>query len=88
MLDPATGRLPRQVATELHFSGLVADPAKPVFYGIALGGGNSLGEPEQIVRLNAVDGTVMNSRILGPGESLQVSVARLRDIKGGDVILH
>jgi hypothetical protein len=88
MLDPATGRLTRQVATELHFSGLIADPAEPVLYGVALGGGNSLGEPEQLVRLNALDGTVIKSRILGPGESLQVSVARLRDIRDGDVTVH
>jgi hypothetical protein len=59
-----------------------------VVYGIALGGDNSLGEPEQLVRLNALDGTIINSRILGPGESLQVSVARLRDIRDGDVTVH
>jgi hypothetical protein len=88
ILDPATGRLTRQVATELHFSGLVADPAEPVLYGMALGGDNSQGEPEQLVRLNALDGSVVNSRILGPGESLQVSVARLRDIRDGDVTVH
>jgi hypothetical protein len=88
VLDPATGRLTRQIAAELHFSGLIADPAEPVLYGIALGGDNSLGEPEQLVRLNALDGTVVNSRTLGPGESLRVSVARLRDTRDGDVTVH
>jgi hypothetical protein len=43
MLDPATGRFTRQVATELHFNGLIADPAELVLYGIALGGDNSPG---------------------------------------------
>jgi hypothetical protein len=88
MLDPTTGRLTRQIATELHFSGLIADPTEPKLYGIALGSDNSLGEPEQLVRLNPLDGTIINSRILGPGESLQVSVARLRDIRDGDVTVH
>ena len=88
MLDPTTGHLTRQVAKELHFSGLIADPAKPVLYGIALGSENSLGEPEQLVRLNPLDGTIISSRILGPGESLQVSVARLRDIRDSDVTVH
>lgn len=85
MVDPATGRLAAHIAPEFHFSSLIADPSGAVLYGAALGGSDSMGEPEQLVRLNALDGKVTNSRVLGPGESLTIAAGRLNRPLAGDV---
>ncbi len=87
IVDPATGRLVNQIAPEFHFSSLIANPSGTALYGVALalGGNDSLGEPEQVVRLNAHDGTVTNVRALGPGESLLIAVGRISVALTGDL---
>ncbi len=76
-VDPATGRLAGPIAPEFHFSSLIADPSGAVLYGI--------GEPDQLVRWNALDGKVTNTRALGPGESLTIASGRLTQPPAGDV---
>jgi hypothetical protein len=85
ILDPATGRLDRQIAPELHFSTLMSDPSQSELYGIALSGEGNHGEPEQLVRLNAPDGRVIRSRNMGHGESLAITVSPLGEIPLGDM---
>ncbi len=85
ILDPATGRLTAQIAPEFHFSSLLADPSGTALYGAALAGSGSVGETEQVVRLNALDGKVTNSRYLGPGEVLTIAAGRLTRPVSGDL---
>ena len=85
ILDPETGRLDRQIASELHFSTLISDPSQSELYGTVLAGAGNRGEPEQLVRLNAQDGRVMRSRNMGPGESLAITVGPLVEIPLGDM---
>ena len=84
-VDPATGRLTKQIAPEFHFASLIPDGLQPVLYATALAGKNSIGEPEQLLRLNAQDGAVMKSRAMGPGESLVISASRLTGVPSGDI---
>ena len=84
-VDPSTGRLTKQIAPEFHFASLIPDDLQPVLYATALAGKDSIGEPEQLLRLNAQDGAVMKSRVMGPGESLVISASRLTGVPSGDI---
>jgi hypothetical protein len=84
-LDPATGRLDRQIAPELHFSTLISDPSQSELYGTAIAGPGNHGEPELLVRLNAKDGRIIRSREMGPGESLAITVTTLGEIPPGEI---
>jgi hypothetical protein len=85
ILDPATGRLTAHIAPEFHFSSLIADTFGAALYGAALAGSGSVGETEQVVRVNALDGKVTNSRFLGPGEVLTIAAGRLTQPLSGDL---
>ena len=85
MVDPATGRLTAHVAPEFHFSSLVAGSSGAALYGAALAGSGSMGETGQVVRCDARDGKVTNSRYLGPGEVLIISAGRLAGPLSGDL---
>ena len=85
ILDPATGRIAAQIAPEFHFNSLIADPSGAALYGAALAGSGSVGETEQVVRLNALDGKVTNTRALGDGEVLTIAAGRLAQPLSGDL---
>jgi hypothetical protein len=63
LIDPATGRLLRHVAPDLHFFELIPDRTEPVLYGLATEAPNGSG-PTELVRIDARDGSVMASRLL------------------------
>jgi hypothetical protein len=81
MADSATGKLVRQIAPDLHFSALIADRASAMLYGLAPGGAG-WEPPVQLVRINAGDGRVLQSRVLDPG-FWRIAVVSLRSIPSG-----
>ncbi len=83
MLDPATGRLTRQIAAGFHFNVLIPDSSGSTLYGVDPGNGN-WGGPVKLVALNVRDNEVMKSRVLDPGV-LQISIGQLRQVPKGDV---
>jgi hypothetical protein len=83
MLDPATGGLTKQIASELRFNNLKPDTAGTSLYGVALGKDGWDG-PVQVVKLDAREGTPLESRTFQPGV-LQIGVGRLQKIPAGDI---
>ena len=82
-LDTATGRLTNPVASQFHFNSLVSDRSGSTLYGVALGTAAWNG-PIQVVRLNALDGTVLQTRTFEPGV-LQIAIGPLAKAPIGDV---
>jgi hypothetical protein len=81
-LDPGTGRLLRQIAPHLHFSALIPDRVEPVLYGLA--SGPDWQAPVELVRIDARDGRVVESRLLDV-DVWRVATAPLRTAPTGDV---
>jgi len=82
-IDPSNGRLLRQVGPEFHFSALISDRKEPVLYGLSNGGPN-WEFPVQLVRIDARDGQVLQSRTLDT-DFWNISIAALRMAPTGDV---
>jgi hypothetical protein len=82
-VDPVTGQLSRQVAPDLHFSTLLADPNRPILYGLAPGNSN-WSAAVQLVRINAADGRISQSRLLDKS-FWRIALAPLSVIPRGDV---
>ena len=61
MLDPTTGRLTSQIASEFHFNRLLSGSSGSTLYGVVLGEAAWDG-PVQLVRLEEPDGTVLPAR--------------------------
>ena len=81
-LDPGTGRLLRQIAPDLHFSALIPDRVEPALYGLA--SGPNWQAPVKLVRIDARDGRVMESRLLD-ADFWRIATASLRATPTGDV---
>jgi hypothetical protein len=82
-IDPSDGRLIRQVVPELHFSTLLSDREEPVLYGLS-NGGPEWEYPVQLVRIDARDGKVLQSRTLDT-DRWNISIGALRMAPTGDV---
>jgi len=67
MMDPTTGRLTSQIASEFHFDRLISDPFGSTLYGVVLGEAGWDG-PVQLVRLDEGDGRVLQARTFEPGD--------------------
>jgi hypothetical protein len=65
-IDPAAGKLAQQIAPDLHFFTLLPDPDGSALYGLVPGDG-SWSTPVRLVRINAADGRVLQSRLLDAG---------------------
>jgi hypothetical protein len=83
VVDPATGKLIRQIAPNLHFSALVAGPAGSNLYGLSAEGRN-WELPAELVRIDTQDGRIIRSRHLDPG-FWRMAMAPLRRVPSGDV---
>jgi hypothetical protein len=83
VVEPATGKLTRQIAADLHFSALVSDQAGSELYGMSTEDPN-WELPAELVRIDPRDGRILQSRHLGPGFS-RMTVAALRTVPTGDV---
>ena len=83
LVDPATGILLAHVAPDLYFSELVADREEGELYGISVGDPNWRGGVE-LVRIDAVDGTVLQSRVL-ENDFWRISFGTLRVVPAADV---
>jgi hypothetical protein len=82
-IDPSDGRLIRHVVPELHFSTLLSDREEPVLYGLS-NGGPEWEYPVQLVRIDARDGKVLQSRTLDT-DRWNISIGALRMAPTGDV---
>lgn len=83
MVNPATGQLVKQIASEFHFNHLVADQSGAEIYGLDPGNDGWTG-PVRLVRMHASDGAVLKSRTLDPGVCT-IAAAPLRSAPLGDV---
>jgi hypothetical protein len=83
VVDPGTGQLTRQIAPNLHFSALVSDRMGLELYGLSAEGQN-WELPAELVRIDASDGRILQSRHLDPG-FWRIAVAPLRSVPSGDV---
>ena len=75
VVDPATGHLTRQIAPDLHFSALLSDQVGSELWGLSAA---------QLVRIDASDGRILQSRYLDSG-FWRVAIAPLRVVPSGDV---
>lgn len=83
LIDPVTGQLLRQVAPDLHFSTLLPDPDRAILYGLSPGDA-SWSAPTPLVRINAADGRILQSRLLDRSV-WRIALAPLRAVPHGDV---
>jgi hypothetical protein len=67
MMDPTTGRLTSQIASEFRFDRLISDPFGSTLYGVVLGEAGWDG-PVHLVRLDEGDGRVLQARTFEPGD--------------------
>jgi hypothetical protein len=72
MLDPATGRLISQTASEFHFDKLISGPSGSTLYGVVMGEAGWAG-PVQLVRLDDRDGRILLAPTVEPG-ILQIAI--------------
>ena len=86
VVDPGTGQLTRQIAPNLHFSALVSDRTASELYGLSAEGQN-WELPAELVRIEARDGRILQSRRLDPG-FWRIAVAPLRIVPSGDVLFR
>jgi len=82
LVDINTGKLIRQIASDLHFSDLISDPATSQLYGLSLE--DVQWASPRLVQINQNDGSVLKSRPLDPGFS-RVAMARVRLAPSGEV---
>ena len=83
MLDPTTGRLTSQIASESYFHRLISGPSGSTLYGVALGEAG-LDGPVHLVRLDERDGRVLQARTFEP-RILQIAIGPLTEAPTGDV---
>jgi hypothetical protein len=83
LVDPASGRLLRHIATELYFSELIADRHNAELYGISCGDANWR-SGVKLVRIDARDGSVLQSRDLD-ADLWRIAVVPLRNVPAADV---
>lgn len=83
VLDPSTGTLLAQVASDFYFSDMVADREKGELYGISVGD-PAWGSGVELVRINAEDGTILKSRAL-ESDVWRIAFAPLRILPAADV---
>jgi len=74
MLDPTTGRLASQIASEFHFNRLISDPSGSKPYGVVLGEAGCDGQA-RLVRLDERDLSVLQGRT----GILQIAIWALKD---------
>ena len=84
LVNPETGRLVRHDAPDLHFTALISGRTEPVLYGLAAEGGSNRKAPVELVRIDARDGRVMQSRVLDT-DVWRITTASLRAAPSGDV---
>jgi len=84
LVNPETGRLVRHDAPDLNFSALISGGAEPVLYGLTAEGGSTWKAPVELVRIDARDGRVMQSRVLD-ADIWRIVTAPLRTAPTGDV---
>ncbi len=84
LVNPETGRLVRHDAPHLHFAALIPGRAEPVLYGLTAEGGSTWKAPVELVRIDARDGRVMQSRVLDT-DIWRIATASLRAAPTGDV---
>lgn len=84
LVDAETGQLLRHDTPDLHFSALIPDQTEPVLYGLAADGGSNWEAPVELVRIDARDGRVMQSRVLDV-DFWRIATAPLRRAPTGDV---
>jgi hypothetical protein len=82
-INSSNGQALHPVAPDLHFSVLIPDQEEPVLYGLSSGGPN-WEFPVKLVRIDARDGQVLQSRTLDT-DRWNISIARLRLAPTGDV---
>jgi hypothetical protein len=83
VLDPATGTLLAHIAGNFYFSELVADRETGELYGLSLDDPNWR-SGVKLVRIDAEDGTVLQSRLLEP-DFWRIAYAPLRVFPAADV---
>jgi hypothetical protein len=74
ILDSNTGTLTKQIAPDFHFNRLIA--GGDALYGVALDGTNFSSAPVRLIKLDARNGTVLQSRTFDAGV-LQIGVGAL-----------
>ena len=82
-INSSNGQSLHPVALDLHFSVLIPDREEPVLYGLSSGGPN-WEFPVKLVRIDARDGQVLQSRTLDT-DRWNISIAGLRLAPEGDV---
>jgi len=83
LLDPSSGKLLTHVATDYYFSELVADRENGKVYGISVGDPD-WGSGVELVRMDARDGSILQSRALEP-DYWNIAFAPLRTVPAADV---
>jgi hypothetical protein len=83
MLDPATERLQRQIASEFHLNRPLLDSSGSTLYGVGLGEAGWNGRV-QLFRFDEWDGSVLQTRTFEAG-ILQTAIRHLLQIPTGDV---
>jgi hypothetical protein len=83
LIDSSNGRLLHHAAPELHFSVLLSGGGEPVLFGFSNGGPN-WEFPVKLVRMDARDGQVLQTRTLDT-DRWNISIASLRLAPTGDV---
>jgi hypothetical protein len=83
-VDLGTGKLLRHDAPDLHFTKLIPDQTEPVLYGLAAEGWSTPQAPVQLVRIDARDGRVVQSRLLDV-DYWWMAAGPLRETPSGNV---
>jgi len=84
LVDPVTGQLSHHIAPDLYFFTLLPDSDGATLYGLAAPGDANWSAPVPLVRINAADGRILQSRLLDRGV-WHVALAPLRVVPQGDV---
>jgi hypothetical protein len=84
VVDPDTGQLLHHYAPQFHFTDLIPDRTEPVLYGLAAEGGTIWEAPVNLVRMDARNGRVLQSRQLDV-DYWWIAVAPLQNAPTGEV---
>jgi hypothetical protein len=84
VVDPDTGQLLHHDAPELQFTQLIADRTEPVFYGLSAEGSSSAKATVTLVRMDARNGSILESRNLD-ADWWWIAVAPLQKAPTGEV---
>ena len=83
IVNPRTGRPAKHIASDAHFSTLVADQRRSFLYGWASEGRYGDG-PARLLRIDARKGRIVKSRVVESG-FLRMAIAPVRFVPTGDV---